>query len=355
MKTMSDTLDERSWEILSATVTGYIRMAAPVGSRAVNRLFGLSYSPATIRNVMADLEEIGYLTHPHTSAGRIPTPKGFRYFVDNTDFSKGSLPEGTPKLESLLEGVLSDTSPVDLLDVLSTVMNLVTRITNYTGIVMEAGVRNGERLLSFEVVPLTERSLLAVLITETGTVLKKVIMIPDGLGMAEVIARGEDLNTGFRSCTLVRIREMLMMEIEHLGRSYVEFFSQVLSVSRQPELKFIRTSSFTDLPEFSNAATLREIMVMFEEKAALFRIFKELVHEERGVSVRIGSENPLPALQPCTIVAIPIMNRNVWLGSIGLIGPVRMQYDQVIPLMVYLSRRLNQWVEETAPLLPLGP
>lgn len=352
---MSDTLDDRSWAVLSATVTGYIRMATPVGSRSVNRLFGLSYSPATIRNVMADLEEIGYLTHPHTSAGRIPTPKGFRYFVDNSDFSRHSFTDGTPKLESLLDGVLSDASPVDLLDVLSTVMNLVTRITNYTGIVMESGIRNGERLLSFEFIPIGDRALLAVLITETGTVLKKVIGLPESLGMSEVISLGEDLNSGFRSSPIVRIRERLAKDIEHLGRTYVDFFSQILNVSRQPELKLFRTSSFTDLPEFSNAATLREIMVMFEEKAALFRIFEELVHEGRELSVRIGSENPIPALQPCTLVAIPIMNRNVWLGSIGLIGPIRMQYDQVIPLMEYLSRRLNQWVEEAAPLLSAGP
>lgn len=349
---MSEPLDERSWAVLNATVTGYIRMAVPVGSRAVNRLFGLSYSPATIRNVMADLEEYGYLTHPHTSAGRIPTSKGFRYFVDNSTFSKWLDTPDSPQLTSFLDVILAETSPADLLEVLSSVMSLVTRLTNYTGIVMESGTRNEERLLSFEIIPISERHLLAVLITETGTVVKRTLLIPEGVRLREIVALGEELNATSRNTSLSSIRELLFNEMAHLGKTYAEIFRHFFSHSRTPEMRLFRTSNFAEMPEFSNASVFREIMEVFEEKAALFGIFEELV-QERGISVQIGSENPLPGLQPCTLISLPLMYRDIWIGSVGLVGPIRMQYGQVIPLMMYLSGRLNQWIEET--LSPISP
>ncbi len=349
---MSETLDERSWAVLNATVTGYIRLATPVGSRVINRLFGLSYSPATIRNVMADLENYGYLTHPHTSAGRIPTSKGFRYFVDNSSFSKWLDTPGSPQLASFLDVILEETSPVDLLDVLSSVMSLVSRMTNYTGIVMDSGARNEERLLSFEIIPLSERHILAVLITETGTVMKRTLSLPEGVRLREIVALAEELNINSRNSSLSRIREVLLSEMAHLGQTHSEIFRHFFSLSRTPELRLIRTSSFAKMPEFSNVAVFHEIMEVFEEKAALFGIFEELV-QERGISVQIGSENPLPGLQPCTLISLPLIYRDIWIGSIGLVGPIRMQYDQVIPLMMYLSGRLNQWIEETLP--PISP
>lgn len=349
---MSETLDERSWAVLNATVTGYIRMAVPVGSRAVNRLFGLAYSPATIRNVMADLEDYGYLTHPHTSAGRIPTSKGFRYFVDNSSFSKWLDTPDSLQLTSFLDVILAETSSVDLPDILSSVMSLVARMTNYAGIVMESGARQEERLLSFEIVPISERHLLAVLITETGTVMKRTLLIPEGVRLQEIVALGEELNANSRNVSLSVIREVLLSEMAHLGKTYSGIFKHFFAGSRTPEMKLFRPSSFVEMPEFSNAAVFREIMEVFEEKAALFEIFEELV-QQRGISVQIGSENQLPGLQPCTLISLPLIYRDIWIGSVGLVGPIRMQYDQVIPLMMYLSGRLNQWIDETLP--PISP
>jgi len=345
---VSGTLDERSWSVLHATVTGYIRTAVPVGSRVVNRVFGLSYSPATIRNVMADLEEEGYLTHPHTSAGRVPTAKGFRYFVDNSPFSKQmDFPDSSP-LASFLDVVLDEASPLDLLEVLSSIMNLVARMTNYTAIVMQPGTRNEERLLSFEIIPVGEKHLLAILVTDTGAVYKRTVLLPEGFRSKEIIYLGDLLNTSSRNSPLSEIWEKLVGEMEVLGEAYRETFRHLFFHHRTPEMKLFRTSRFAEMPEFSDASVLHAIMEVFEEKAALLEIFEDLV-AQGGVSVQIGSENPIPGLQPCTLVSIPLVNGDVWLGSVGLVGPVRMQYDQVIPIMQYLSGRLNLWIEKTLP------
>jgi heat-inducible transcriptional repressor len=345
---VSETLDERSWSVLSATVNGYIRMAVPVGSRVVNRLFGLSYSPATIRNVMADLEEEGYLTHPHTSAGRIPTAKGFRYFVDNSSFSmQEALPESA-SLSSFLDVILDESSPLDLLEVLSSVMNLVARMTNYTAIVLEPGTRNEERLLSFELIPVGERHLLAILVTDAGAVYKRTVLLPEGFRTKEIVFLGDALNASSRNVHLSKIREKLFDEMELLGEAYRETLQQLFFHNRMPEMKLFRTSRFAEMPEFSDASVLHAVMEVFEEKIALLEIFEDLVRQG-GVSVQIGSENPIPGLKPCTLVSVPLLNGSVWLGSVGLVGPVRMQYDQVIPVMQYLSVRLNHWIQKTLP------
>ncbi len=342
-------MDERSWEVLNATVVGYIRSASPIGSRAVNRQFGLSYSPATIRNVMADLEETGYLMHPHTSAGRVPTPKGFRYFVDNTRFS-GMPTEAADQLSHLLDALLANTASSDLLTVLSTVMNLVSRMTRSAGILLGTGANLEERLLSLELVQISRRHVLAILITETGSLIKKTILLPENLKVEDLISLGQRLNQKIRHQTLLDVRRYLIEEIEALGRSFADVLNPLIPLSPQPDVRVFCASVFAEVPEFQSSGTLREIMEVFEEQTALFRIFEELLSEE-SLSLRIGNEIPIPALEPCTLVSIPIKRGNVWLGSIGLLGPTRMDYDQVIPIMMYLSERLNQWVEDVMPEL----
>lgn len=340
-------MDERSWEVLNATVVGYIRNASPIGSRAVNRQFGLNYSPATIRNVMADLEETGYLMHPHTSAGRVPTPKGFRYFVDNTRFP-GLEAESADQLSHLLDAVLADTASPDLLSVLSTVINLVSRMTRSTGILLGTGTNIEERLLSLDLVQISPRHVLMVIITETGSLLKKTLLIPENVDIMEVIAMGHEFSRKARNKTLLEVRDEINSEIEKLGRSLLDVFTQLTSLAPVPDVRVFCTSYFAEVPEFKNANTLREIMEVFEEQSALYRIFEELLTEDQ-MALRIGNEIPVRALEPCTLIAIPLRSGNVWLGSIGLVGPIRMNYDQVIPIMMYLSDRLNLWIDEVMP------
>jgi heat-inducible transcriptional repressor len=340
-------MDERSWEVLNATVVGYIRNASPIGSRAVNRQFGLNYSPATIRNVMADLEETGYLMHPHTSAGRVPTPKGFRYFVDNTRFP-GLESESADQLSHLLDAVLADTASPDLLSVLSSVINLVSRMTRSTGILLGTGTNLEECLLSLDLVQISPRHVLMVVITESGSLLKKTLLIPEDVDIQEVISMGQELSRRARHKTLLQVRSEIISELEALGRSLLDVFNQLTSLSPEPDVRVFCTSYFAEVPEFKNANTLREIMEVFEEQSALYRIFEELLTEDQ-MALRIGNEIPVRALEPCTLISIPLRSGNVWLGSIGLVGPIRMQYDQVIPIMMYLSDRLNLWIDEVMP------
>lgn len=341
-------LDQKKWSVLSATVLGYIQSALPVGSQAVNRYFGLPYSPATIRNIMSDLEDLGYLTHPHTSAGRVPTQRGFRYFVDHSDFAKEGDFRERDSFSLGLESMLDGSTLVDLEEVLSGITTLVSRSAGYAGFVMETGTPDESRVVSIEAVPISGRSVLLIVVFDTGQLLKKSIAYPEGMGWSEfrrIVAR---LNRIGRYRTLSEIQEEIREGVEGLSGAYATLLKEFETSSKSPDFKLYGASQFAKIPEFSNATDLRSVFEVFEEQISLFSVLKE-VAGPRGISVLIGSENQVPGLGVCTMVSISLTRSGAWFGTIGVVGPLRMEYDQVIPLMTYLSDRLESWLsgEET--------
>jgi len=339
----SESLDQKKWAVLSATVSGYIQSALPVGSNAVNRSYGLPYSPATIRNIMADLEEMGYLTHPHTSAGRVPTEKGFRYFVDHSDFKKWPDSLEWKAFSRIIEPLLSVASLTDLEEVISSIVTEISRTAGYAVFVMETGTPEEARVVSIEAVPLSGKHVLVVIIFETGQLLKKTIAYPEGIGWSEFRRIIGKLNRLGRFRTLTEIRDELLIEMEGLSRAYAALKREFESFGKAPDFKLYGTSHFAKIPEFSNAMDLKSILEVFEEQVSLFAVLKTMV-EPRCVSVSIGTENQVPGLGVCSVISIPLTRSGAWFGTIGVVGPVRMEYGQVIPLMSYLSERLNSWL-----------
>ena len=339
----NEVLDLKKWEVLSATVSGYIRSALPVGSNAVNRYFGLSYSPATIRNIMSDLEELGYLTHPHTSAGRVPTEKGFRYFVDHSDFKKRAASSEWKAISRVIEPLLSGASVADLKEVLSDIVIQVSRTAGYAVFVMETRTQDEARVVSIEAVPISGRHVLVIVIFETGQLLKKTIAYPEGIRWGEFRKIIGKLNRIGRFRTLSSIREDLLIEMEGLSLAYAILLREFETLGKTPDFKLYGASQFAKIPEFSKVTDLKSVFEVFEEQMSLFAVLKKMV-EPRGVSVAIGSENQVPGLDVCTVISIPLTRFGAWFGTIGVVGPVRMEYAQVIPLMTYLSDRLNEWL-----------
>lgn len=337
-----DILDEKKWQVLSATVSGYIRSALPVGSQSVNRTFGLPYSPATIRNIMSVLEEMGYLTHPHTSAGRVPTEKGFRYFVDHSDFDKKEFEEWADLSEGI-EPLLSESCLTDFSEVLSKVVAQVGRTSGYAVFLMETGTLGDVRVVGVEAVPLSGRQALLVVILETGHLLKRTFVYPEGIGWLEFRKIVGKLNRVGRYRTLSEIRDALLSEMEGISMAWEAIVREFECLGGIPDVKLFGASRFAKDPEFSRAGDLESVFHAFEEQVALFGFLRKLV-EARGISVSIGSENELPGLGVCTLVSIPLIRSGSWFGTIGVVGPVRMDYEQVIPLMSRLSGRLNHWL-----------
>ena len=431
-----DLLDARKWEVLAATVSGYIRSALPVGSQSAGRSFGLSYSPATIRNIMSELEALGYLTHPHTSAGRIPTEKGFRYFVDHADFPD----EGTDSWESVsrdIEPLLAGAPLSEFGQVVTEVIRRVGEQSGYAGFVVETGNASELVVVAFEACPLSERHALLVVILETGHLLKRTFSYPDGIGWTEFrrivarmnrIGRGKTLSefgqvvtevirrvgeqsgyagfvveTGnaselvvvaFEACplserhallvviletghllkrtfsypdgigwtefrrivarmnrigrgkTLSELMEALLREREGISLSIESLLSALARAGGSSDVRLFGASRFAKVPEFSNPQELESVFEAFEQQVALVGFFQKIssLATPRRVFVSIGSENELPGLDSCTMVSIPLSRSGSWYGTIGVVGPVRMEYGQVIPLMIRLSERLNLWL-----------
>ena len=340
-----DLLDARKWEVLAATVSGYIRSALPVGSQSAGRSFGLPYSPATIRNIMNELEALGYLTHPHTSAGRIPTEKGFRYFVDHADFPEGestSWDRVSRDIEPLLLGApLSDFGQV-----VTEVIRRVGERSGYAGFVVETGNASELVVVAFEACPISERYALLVVILETGHLLKRTFAYPDGIGWPEfrrIVAR---INRIGRGKTLSEIMEALLSEAKGLSLSIESLFSELARLGGAPDVRLFGASRFAKVPEFSNAQDLESIFEAFEQQVALVGFFQKIsaMDSPHRVFVSIGSENELPGLDSCAMVSIPLSRSGAWYGTIGVVGPVRMEYGHVIPLMIRLSERLNLWL-----------
>ncbi len=338
-------LDARKWEVLAATVSGYIRSALPVGSQSAGRSFGLPYSPATIRNIMSELEALGYLTHPHTSAGRIPTEKGFRYFVDHADFPD----EEAASWESVsrdIEPLLAGAPLSEFGQVVSEVIRRVGERSGYAGFVVETGNASELVVVAFEACPLSDRHALLVVILETGHLLKRTFSYPEGIGWPEfrrIVAR---INRIGRGKTLSEVMEALLREAEGISMSIESLFAELARVGGSAEIRLFGASRFAKVPEFSNAQDLESIFEAFEQQVALVGFFQKIssLTTPRRVFVSIGSENELPGLDSCAMVSIPLSRSGAWFGTIGVVGPVRMEYGQVIPLMIRLSERLNLWL-----------
>ncbi len=339
---MKEILDQKKWAVLSATIVGYIRSGLPVGSQSVNRSFRLPYSPATIRNIMSALEELGYLTHPHTSAGRVPTEKGFRYFVDHSDFEQSEFEEWTHFSEGI-EPLLSEASLTEFSEVLTEIVIQVGRMSGHAVFLMETGSVGDVRVVGLEAVPVSGREGLLVVILETGHLLKRTIIYPEGIGWVEFRKIVLKLNRIGRLKTISEIRDAFFADMEGISEAWNDFVGALERLEGTPGVKLFGASRFAKEPGFFRAGDLESVFQAFEEQIALFSFLKKLV-EFRGISVSIGSENEPPGLDACTVVSIPLLRAGAWFGTIGLVGPVRMDYGQVIPLMSRLSNRLNHWL-----------
>jgi heat-inducible transcriptional repressor len=340
-----EVLDVRKWEVLSATVSGYIRSALPVGSQSAGRSFGLTYSPATIRNIMSELEALGYLTHPHTSAGRIPTEKGFRYFVDHTDFPDEDR-ESWESLSREIEPILADAPLSEFGPVVTEVVRQVGQRAGYAGFVVETGTASEVRVVAVEACPLSERHALLVVILETGHLLKRTFSYPEGIGWPEFRRIVSRMNRIGRNSTLSEIMEALLLETEGISLALEALLVELARLGGAPDVRLFGASRFAKVPEFSNVQELESVFEAFEQQVSLFGFFRKFssLAAPRRIVVSIGSENELPGLDSCAMVSIPLSRYGAWYGTIGVVGPVRMAYGQVIPLMARLSERLNLWL-----------
>jgi heat-inducible transcriptional repressor len=332
-------LTERQRLILNAVIDDYIRSAEPIGSRSISKREDVSFSPATIRNEMSDLEEMGYLEQPHTSAGRVPSIKGYRYYVDHlmrSDFAEAT---GAGTLKQFFADRLQHSEKV-----VQQAASMLSQLTNYTSIVL--GPEHQHTMLKhLQLVPLGEDHAVILMVTSTGKVESRTVTIPPDFSLAEMERCIQVFNQRLTGVPLLHLRSKLFSEVgSELGK-YVDRYEELLKVMEeafdveQPQPKVI-TNGMThmlDQPEFKDVAKVREILELFDHQETFAQL---LPNTGDGIQVRIGTENDHEAFKNCSLVTANLTIAGENLGTIGIIGPTRMDYSKVISLLEQLSSEL---------------
>ncbi|MDA5108641.1 heat-inducible transcriptional repressor HrcA [Brevibacillus thermoruber] len=333
-------LSERQRLILNAIVDNYIHSAEPVGSRTISKREDIGFSSATIRNEMADLEELGYLEQPHTSAGRVPSTKGYRFYVDNlikphmlSDLELSKLKQLFAERIHHFEQVIDYTAQI------------LSHVTNYTAIVLGPEIFE-QRLKHIQIVPLNETQAVAIVVTNTGRVENKLIDLPQGVRPQEIEKLVNLLNNKLTDVPLWQLRQRLYQEVAGEMRRHVEQYEEMLqileeSLQRQEgERVYLRgATKIMDQPEFRDVDKVKDILELLEQNDQLVHLFGP---PTEGITVRIGQENQLDAMKECSIITTSYYIGGKPVGTVGILGPTRMEYSRVITVLNYLAEGLSR-------------
>ncbi len=319
-------LDDRSKLLLKALVERYIADGQPVGSRTLARAAGLELSPATIRNVMSDLEELGLIASPHTSAGRVPTARGYRLFVDTMlTARRGDLPAVT----SLTPGIESPQR------VISQAAHLLSSLSQFVGVVMAP--RRSSVFRHIEFLSLSEHRVLVIIVSPDGEVQNRIIQTQANFTQSQLVEAANFLNSHYAGLTIEAVRERLKTELEALRGEIADLMKQAVDIGAQPdgqdEVVVAGERNLLSVSEFSSdLGNLRRLFDMFEQKTQLVRLL-DVSTQAEGVRIYIGGESQVVPFEALSIVTAPYEVDGQVVGTLGVIGPQRMPYDRMIQIV----------------------
>lgn len=333
-------MNERKEKILKAIIENYIATGEPVGSRFVSKLDGLGVSPATIRNEMSDLEEEGYLVQPHISAGRIPTDKGYRYYVDNLmDIAD------LPMNEKQMFGKLLKAKYNELEDLIADITKLYSKFSNYTFFASE---KKSETVIKkIEIMPAFDNVWVLVMVTNDNNVTTKQFKTESDFNMNSL---AEALRESFVGKEIGEVNTEAIDAVQEalLKRQAFskDLFSYIMSsiFDNKSPLHLGGVSNLLSLPEYSDVSKAKDILEFFEAKENLEKITCQCgCQDEDELFIRIGEENETPELNDCSVVATVYKTKNNKKGSIGIIGPKRMDYKKTKSELDWLSKLIEKW------------
>ncbi|MBX7218679.1 MAG: heat-inducible transcriptional repressor HrcA [Blastocatellia bacterium] len=340
------TFDERSRDILCTIVKMHIATGEPVGSRTLSKQSRFNLSAATIRNIMADLEEAGYLVQPHTSAGRIPSDKGYRYYVDN--LIRGSRIARADE-EFIRRSLLSDPE-ITQDNFMERTSHILSQISNNVGIVLSPRFSQ-DILQHIEFVRLSERRILVITVSRTGLVHDHLVRIDEDIPQDELDRTTRYLVENFKNHSLSGIREELLrrmseekMLYDRLLKNAILLCSQSLDgEEEQADVYVDGTVNMLGHNDFQDVDRMKALFKMFEEKGRLVKILNRCLTNvpEGGVAVHIGSETLSPNMRDCTIISSPYSYSNQVMGGISVVGPTRMEYTRIMNAVSFVAQLFN--------------
>jgi len=332
-------LDPRSQILLKTLIERYIVEGQPVGSRALSRYSGLELSPATVRNVMSDLEEMGFITSPHTSAGRIPTALGYRFFVD-------SLLTVQPLEQARVRELKDHLQPDQPQRLISSASHLLSDLTQFAGVVVSPR-RDMLKIRQIEFISLSENRILLIIVTTAGDVQNRIIITRRAYSPSELTEAANYLTEHFAGLGFDDIRRRIQAELKQLRSDMGELMTATVeagNAAAQDDSASYVLSGETNLLDVedlsSNMARLRELFKLFEQKTGLMQLL-DLSNRAHGVQIFIGDESGLAQLDGCSVVTAGYEVNGRVVGSVGVIGPTRMAYDRVIPIVDITARLLS--------------
>ena len=326
-------LDDRARLLLKALVERYIADGQPVGSRTLSRASGLDLSPATIRNVMSDLEELGLIASPHTSAGRIPTARGYRLFVDTML---------TAQREQLTTPPLAADQPQK---VIASAAQLLSNLSQFVGVVMAP--RRTSVFRHIEFLRLSEKRYLVIIVSPEGDVQNRVVFTEADYTQQQLIEAANFLNANYAGMAIEQVRERLKGEVERLRgeigvlmQTAVQASSDALSQDRE-EVVISGERNLLSVSDFAHdMSQLRRAFDLFEQKTQLMRLL-EISSQAAGVRIFIGGESKVVPFEELSIVSAPYEVDGLVVGTLGVIGPTRMPYDRMIQIVDITSRLVS--------------
>ncbi|MCB2226588.1 MAG: heat-inducible transcriptional repressor HrcA [Desulfarculaceae bacterium] len=344
---MADELSSRARLVLSSVVATYIATAEPVGSRTISKQKNVSFSAATIRNVMADLEEMGFLAQPHISAGRIPTPDGMRFYVD----SILELDELDESVKAAIRAQLDGHQLYDLNDIFKATSRALSQISRQASLVAVPSPEQ-EVFRHMEFVRLAAGLILVVLVSKAGGVQNRIIEAEEDIAQEELDKYSRYLNELLADLTLGQVKQRVAQEMAQERNRFDAVLSRALTLGKQAlqsrsegDLLIDGQSNLMDQPEFRDVVRLRGIFQTFEEKSTLLRLLDKALTAQ-GVRLVIGSESEQAELEGLTLVTSAYGDQDQPLGALGIIGPTRMDYSKVIPMVDFTARLVSRILDE---------
>jgi len=326
-------LDERAKLLLKALVERYIADGQPVGSRTLSKASGLELSPATIRNVMSDLEDLGLIVSPHTSAGRIPTARGYRLFVDTMlTVQRGAIPEHR----------LAHDQPQK---VLANAANLLSNLSQFVGVVVAP--RHNSIFRHIEFLRLSERRVLVIIVSPEGDVQNRVIFTEVDYEQLQLVEAANFLNTHYVGLDIEQVRERLKTEVDSLRAEIASLMTAAVAANsevlaeKQDEVVISGEKNLLSVSDFANdMGHLRRAFELFEQKAQLMRLL-DVTGRAEGVRIFIGGESQVVPFEDLSIVSAPYEVDGQIVGTLGVVGPTRMAYDRMIQIVDITSKLVS--------------
>ncbi len=339
-------LTNRQLQILQVIVDDFVMSAQPVGSRQLSKKDGITYSAATIRNEMADLEELGFLEKTHTSSGRVPSEKGYRYYVDHLLQPQMITPGEVETIHSLFKKQILEAEQL-----IKESANILSELTTYTTILLGPDVQQ-HRVKKFQIVPLTNETAVAIIVTDNGHVENRTLTLPPGFSPVDIEKMVNILNERLVGVSLFELPMKLQTEALEVLKQHVNASESVvrslLSISSgQSENKvyYGGKTNMLNQPEFHDLNKMRMLMDLMDKESQVQSLFNPQdvrINNDLGIQIRIGSENNHLAMENCSVITASFLVGEEQQGAIAIIGPTRMDYRRVVTLLDVMRTGLSQ-------------